>query len=515
MKRLHYTIIIATTLIVVALPVGQTGIQRAEALSLGDLFGVLGGGGGQRVTIVGNTSITDTTTAIKSTLSELANTGSFLLNQSLNLKEFTLDGIARGIAQSALNQMMADMIEWVNGGFDGSPAFVTNLDEFMLRVRDDVATNLIYGSELNALCEPIQFQVKATILKQYTEESRGTYTPHCTLDDVPGVDIEAFLEGDFSKGGLAAFFELTVGGNNDPIKAYYNAQAELYQRATAAEENEETELGWSRGFLSKEACSFIEDATGFARQRCETLTPGSLIGDVLSYYVGELPAQQLLNTDEFNEVFSGLMSGILNQSLGGQFGLRGLGGSGQYSNNQFGDGSQSFADALRSETTGTNTSGLANLIADAIAAETTFSDLQGDVLADITDLETELEEGREDYPSCFDLELSDELTTAKDSATVGQAISSVLLVEFQSMQEQLQNATSSTAQAQVSNKFVALRTTDFCADESAAFQSSLACKPVKTSQEVRGYEIDYIDIQFAALVAQFEQEIDAERDECN
>ncbi|MEX0930994.1 MAG: hypothetical protein WDZ68_01735, partial [Candidatus Paceibacterota bacterium] len=216
-------------------PFGQQGIQKVEA---------------QAVTIVSDVSTTGLTNLVKNTLSEISSAATALGMDSLVLKEFTLDGIARNVAQTALNQVTADMINWVNSGFNGSPAFVQNLGEFLLNIADRTAGEFITGPELERLCEPVRLSVRTALLKQYSEEGRSSYTPQCTLEEIPGVDTAAFMAGDFSSGGWYAFFELTVGSNNDPIKAYLDGQSKLYAKTTDAKNIQQQELQWADGFLS-------------------------------------------------------------------------------------------------------------------------------------------------------------------------------------------------------------------------------------------------------------------------
>lgn len=479
----------ATLLLCIALFV-FSGVPRAEA------GGGIGGAVTGSVSIIADNSATSRINTIKNTLSEISSAISANAQSSLLLKEMTLDGIARNVAQSALNQLTADMINWVNGGFDGEPAFITNFEDYMSRVADEAAGEFIYGAELENLCEPVKFQVQATLLAQYAETGRGeTYTPQCTLENI-GVDVEAFVGGDYDAGGIVALFELTVGNNNDTVKAYYQAKGQLDKEIARSQDAARTEANWNDGFLSKKACQTIESSTGFPIERCETLTPGSLISDTLSYYMGELPAQRLLNIDEFNEVFGSLASNLTNQAIQGTFGLLGLGGNSRYSDSRFGDGSQTYAAALRNEQT--NINGVSDAITKALDAERSYLELQEDILEDIEALEDELADAAEDEGSCFDLDLSDELTTDKENAEKNIETSTELITILEEMETKLDGASSAAEQNAVYEQYFVLETNDL----------------IKTSYDVTKLRTEFVNETFADRVEAFEEAIDEERASC-
>lgn len=492
-RRIHnITLALTLALAIVLVPFHGPSVNRAHALSLGGL------GGGEAVRVVSDTSTTNIMNTIKATLSEVSNAVSAAAQQSLVLKEFTLDGIARSLSQNALNQLTAGMINWVNGGMNGSPSFVTNLEEFLQNVADETAGEFIYGPELDRLCEPIRFEVKAALLTQYTEEERGTYTPQCTLDKVAGADAEAFMAGDFDKGGWRAFFELTVGSNNDPVKAYFDGQVKLAEETAKAEERKNQELAWSGGFLNKEACQLIQTATGFSRKRCETLTPGALVRDTLSYFVGELPAQRLLQIDEFNEVFTALSGSLSNLALQGTFGLLGLGGSNKYSDNRFGTGSQSYVDALFNEQYVIDQGPAGNAIKEAIAAEEGYQDIQLDIIDAVDDLEEQIEEGEEEYPECFALELDEEFEEDREDAEENLEVSDLVLDVLVDMDTKLATATTTAAQDAVYKQYFALE------------QNNL----IRTKYDNQKLRTEFYELNFMTRVDDFQVLIEREMDRC-
>lgn len=470
-----------------------TNHMYAFAIAL-TMFGVIAGtptqtAHAQAVTIVADQSATGMTNTIKNTLTEVTNAVIAEAQQSLRLKEFTLDSLAWSVAQNALNQITADMINWVNGGFEGNPAFVTNLEDFLLGVADETAGEFIYGPELDNLCGPpeIQFNIRAALATQYTKEGRGSYTPQCTLDNVTEVDVEAFMGGDFSQGGWEAFFELGVGSNNDPTKAYLDSRVELYTRNLDAQQNEQEQVGWGDGFLSKQNCEYIEDATGFAREQCQNVTPGALIRDTISFHVGEAPSLKLIQADEFNEVLSTLAGNLTNQAIRGTFGLLGLGGNSKYSSNQFGDGSQSFSDALAAERPSTGQSISADVLTRAIEAEEEYNDMQQQIIDDIEGLEEQIESDTD-----CSISLTDTLQEDKSDAEENLDVSDLVLETLNELKTALDTATTDSAQSEVFEQYSRLDSEGL----------------IRTERENTRLRTEFIERDFKDRVDAFERYID-------
>jgi hypothetical protein len=57
------------------------------------------------------------------------------------VKGYSLDPIAWMVAKAALQSVVKSTINWINSGFNGSPAFVTDLQQKLLDVGDAQAFN--------------------------------------------------------------------------------------------------------------------------------------------------------------------------------------------------------------------------------------------------------------------------------------------------------------------------------------------------------------------------------------
>ena len=184
-------------------------------------------------------------------------TASAAVEQSVISK--VLNGLAWTVAKTAVQSITQSMVNWINNGFQGSPAFVTDLNENMGQLSDAVAYDFFNHLDQNLeqqtgfnLRSPFQDQISQRIREEYylTSSSYGFDARYAyTLGDVSS-DPQAFYNGDFSKGGFNAWLSTSQRPANNPFGAYLLATNELSNQIADATEKRKVELGWGNGFLS-------------------------------------------------------------------------------------------------------------------------------------------------------------------------------------------------------------------------------------------------------------------------
>ncbi len=235
---------------------------------------------------------------------------------SLVTKEYVLDSIAWSLTNLVLQQMIQSTTQWVNSGFQGSPAFVTDLEGFLTDIADRVAGDFIWGSDLQALCSPFKLDIQIALDIQYQKTRSGTnFISECRLSDIV-TNMENFTEGDFIEGGWDGWYALTLTPENNPYGALLEAQSELSASISNAQAQETKLLEFGRGFLS------FKDANG------NIATPGVVIEEQLNSVL-QIPQGRLEVADELNELLGALFTQLVGTVFGGAGGLRGLTGSAQ------------------------------------------------------------------------------------------------------------------------------------------------------------------------------------------
>lgn len=319
----------------------------------------------------------------------------------------TLNGLAWTVAKTAVQSITKSMVNWINNGFQGSPAFVTDLNENLGQLSDAVAYD--FFNHLDQLSEsqtgfnlrsPFQDQISQRIREEYylTSSSYGFDDKYSyTLGDVSD-DPQAFYNGNFSHGGFNAWLSTSQRPQNNPFGAYLLATNELSNQIQNATEKRKVELGWGNGFLSwRGNCNSTATAEGSkdlgfgltANQLADSTTkslgnavaegsnlpgaapvslsqkddclghriqtPGAVVETQLEGVLGS-GVRQLELADSINEIVGALLGQMVNQVAGG-VGLSGLsqptyGGGSSYINqvsgaNQYSNSVSSLASGFR------------------------------------------------------------------------------------------------------------------------------------------------------------------------
>ncbi|MES2749148.1 MAG: hypothetical protein V4606_02020 [Patescibacteria group bacterium] len=257
--------------------------------------------------------------------SALSNAATAVGVNSLVLKETVLDGIGWAIAKQMVSSMTRSLINWINSGFEGSPAFITDLNAFLLDALDTAAGEYIrsLGGIGEFICSPFRLDVQAALSVSYAQARSGMPSgptaPACRLSDIAN-NIEGFFAG-VSDGGWGEWLDVTSSPQNTPYGAYLEAQARLNIKLKNEAGQEIEVASWGDGFLSKKICETIEGSGG--RENCTISTPGQVISEALTFQLSTGP-RSLIEADEINELIGALLNQLVTAAMEGINGLLGL-----------------------------------------------------------------------------------------------------------------------------------------------------------------------------------------------
>ncbi|MBU6426668.1 hypothetical protein KGQ27_00275 [Patescibacteria group bacterium] len=263
----------------------------------------------------------------------------------------TWDGVAWTVAKIALQEVTTSVVNWINSGFQGNPAFLTNPQAFFLDVADQVTGDFIAQTGILAnLCTPFNVDIRlALALGQANLYPRYTCTLSTVIQSVAnstvnGYSIQGFMNGDFKQGGWPAFITMTTQPQNNPVGAYLVAQSDLLSRISSKQGQYHEQLAQGGGFLSWQKCQTVDtidpndlspdnyntamsyENAGLTRQQnkdgtvsyqdCETQTPGSVIAGSINKSLG-IPQDQLNLANSINEVVGALFGQLVTKVLTG------------------------------------------------------------------------------------------------------------------------------------------------------------------------------------------------------
>ena len=265
---------------------------------------------------------------------------------SLTTKECVLDGLTSILSQALISSITDNIVSWINSGFEGGPAYVTNLNGLLGQIADNTTLDFLQGSELGLLCSPFRLPVIQAVLGDYQSQQNFSQRVSCSLGSVTN-NIEGFLGGDFSQGGWQGLFELARNEQNNPIAVTLSTKDELASRIVSKQNEQVAYLNFGNGFFSKGKCTvssanFIgptqpgTQADGRAQVNIDTeagcsaaggkwniVTPGSQVNSQLSKWLG-VSADKLAAADEIDEIINAVLAQLSQQLFTSLDGLRGL-----------------------------------------------------------------------------------------------------------------------------------------------------------------------------------------------
>lgn len=276
-----------------------------------------------------------------------AETATIVVNTTAqNVKEYGLDGIGWVLAKAVISSMIASTVDWINSGFKGSPAFVQDLDRFLLGVADEVAGAYLQelGGEFSFLCSPYSLNIRIALALEYQQARERRPYEGCRITEA-FENFEEFVSGNFIEGGWNSWFEITAHPEiYTEYGQYLAARETLNQRISEAESREAVTLNFGDGFLSSKVCEQVDGPEG-PEEQCRISTPGQTISKALSKTLG-LPQDSLVSADEIDEVIGALVGQIAVKAITGAAGLLGLSANTGYTYDSFDAGS--YVNQLRS-----------------------------------------------------------------------------------------------------------------------------------------------------------------------
>ncbi len=251
---------------------------------------------------------------------------------ALHYKELVLDGIFWVLARVIISQMTADIVNWINRGFEGSPMFVQDIRRYTLEIADKLMGSYLQqiGGLASMVCAPFRLDIQLAMQFIYSQARRGHIYGTCTLSGAL-TNIENFFRGSgaFFDGGWDAWYGVTSRpAIYSPYGELLEVQSQAAIRIINAQGNEMGMVAFGDGFMSKKICEVIFWADS-AREECVVSSPGEVIAKTLNFQLSA-GGRSLIAADEINEIIGALFAQLAVQALDGTAGLLGLTGDSGY-----------------------------------------------------------------------------------------------------------------------------------------------------------------------------------------
>ncbi len=162
-----------------------------------------------------------------------------------------LQAIAEDIARQIIQNITEATVNWINNGFNGQPAYVSNIGNFLANTADQTIGEELLNSDLNFLCTPFQLQVKLALNLSYSQPYYKQIG--CTLTGAIANATNAV--NDFTSAeGWNNWLQMSTNPQNNPIGAFLIAQNHINTQVAARQASALAEVSIGQGALSYKDC---------------------------------------------------------------------------------------------------------------------------------------------------------------------------------------------------------------------------------------------------------------------
>ena len=228
--------------------------------------------------------------------------------QGATVTRCVVEPLVTTMVRSLLNTFTAQTINWINGGFKGSPLYVTNPQGFLTDIADQSLGQFInsLGPIGQIVCSPFDLQLRLSLNLQFNTGLGNDYYQEvgCRLTDIQKNVQRAFTGGVFGQNGWDSWLQTIAQPQNNPYGAYIKAVDSLDVTIAGRQSINLKQLDWGNGFLSS-----TDPETG------DVSTPGSLIEDQLSTTLG-VEVQRVGLAKDIDAILGALVNQLVNQVLG-------------------------------------------------------------------------------------------------------------------------------------------------------------------------------------------------------
>ncbi len=283
-----------------------------------------------------STAFSTAATAITSSANTLVSTAGWTYQ---NIISKGLDALAYQAGQLILDQLTENTINWIKGGFNGSPSFNVDAGKLLNDLIDAVAGDLANQIRGLAMCDfmgNFQFDLANHIALSSRSDYRNKFKAQARCPFPPNFNLTQFTN-DFSKGGWTAFENsLYDSGNTFGMSILAGEELALRRAEQIAKQQQKlTQSGGFLDFVDTNNCPEMEKypelqkmmagpdfppaaKKAYQKAYCKTTTPGKVVGDALGKTLG-VDMDRIGFVDNINKIIGAIIRQIASQAMTGIF----------------------------------------------------------------------------------------------------------------------------------------------------------------------------------------------------
>lgn len=180
-------------------------------------------------------------------------------------KDTITDCLVYGAGQLLLKQLTQDTVNWIKGGYHGSPSFAVDTHEIFLDLADSVAGDLAREIRGVAMCR-FSANFQNDLANNIELSAKHIYkfngATKCPFPETFNINSSDFYKGvnQFSWGAM----EYAMQDNGNPFGVALLSGQELALRSSEKKDVQKQELSWSNGFtnmVDTDSCNYPEGYT--------------------------------------------------------------------------------------------------------------------------------------------------------------------------------------------------------------------------------------------------------------
>ncbi len=196
--------------------------------------------------------VEDPLNLVQNTLSAIANPLTAAATTLSQVNSYVLQPLALTLSGNLLKSITSSVTAFVTGKSNGTgkPQFSTNLQGELPTTGDVQA--LAFFAQLKKSNSPFAAAITSSLTNNYLQNTSlaGFFAAsQCTLSKA-SPNINSFLAGNWSQGGIGAWFALTTQNQNNPYTLYQQSQNQLASIVSTAQSAQVTQLNWGQGVAS-------------------------------------------------------------------------------------------------------------------------------------------------------------------------------------------------------------------------------------------------------------------------
>ncbi|HDH04074.1 MAG TPA: hypothetical protein ENH22_00955, partial [Candidatus Campbellbacteria bacterium] len=234
-------------------------------------------------------------------------------------KENILDPLAWYFAKAMIQSITDDLVNWINSGFNGNPAFVTNPKTYFEGLANQTSGLFMQQLGLEDICSPFKAQILFSLRYNFAAPALKKFS--CTFKDAVA-NWDNFM-GNFNNGGWNNWLSATLEPQNNPYGAYFMATDEMSARVSTKVSLGKQEILSGQGFLSMKKCyDSSADKNDFCQLQCSNASSADHDSCVSNCNATNIPAEticegtggQMQNTTP-GKVIEGRLESVLGQDV--------------------------------------------------------------------------------------------------------------------------------------------------------------------------------------------------------